>query len=269
MRKCRYVIEEERMNRKIGLALILIMAIFSISVFAVKPTLAQSTPWVDNTFPPSSIAPAVPTFTVEPVGPPTVVNTTYALNQATGKIVANVGYTNEYSALNITIRNQVYSNLDGNMAYFNVRVKNNPSSNWTTIYDPDNGFPTQSTSEYTTISLSIGANAQIPVGAETDIQVQALVGNLYVKVEGWSGELWAFNGTESDWSNTQTVTLPANASLIASSAESSVATTPTSTAASMAPPGSFVVIEILSLTVIAVLLSVIVILLLHRTQHPQ
>lgn len=246
------------------MALVLIMVASTLSVFGVKPADAQSTP-----------TPAVPAFTVELVGPSTVVNTTYSLDQNTGQIVANVGYTSQYSALNITIKNQQIAH-GGSGFFYNVRVKiHNSTGNWTDLYDPNSGFPLQSDSEYTTISLNIGAypsgtqiisaagpSTPIPVGTQTDIQVQALVGSLYVKLAGWSGELWAFNGAESDWSSTQTVNVPANVPLSSTSTPSPTATTPTTTAASSSQPSSFFLIEAISLTVIAVLLAMVVVLML-------
>ena len=263
------------MNRKIVLTLILIMAVSSLSLISVKPAFAQ-TPT------PSGIpTPSVPTFTLQLVGPPTLVNTTYSLDPNTGQIVAKIGYTNEYGALNITIKNQVYSNLNGNTVYYDVRIKLDNSTNWSNLYSNFYGsnapsFPPQSDSEYTILSLYlVGSNGALlnvmappffPVGAKFDVQVQALIGSF-----GPAGpppsELDEFYGNTGSWSSTQTVNVPANVPLsptpAPSSSTSTPTSTPTSTASSSSPSTSLLLItNTISLIVIAILLAVIIVLLL-------
>src|SRR5208283_4947534 len=79
-------------SKSFSLLLILILAVSSLTI--KKPAFAQ--------FP----TPSVPEFTVQLVGPSVDVPTTYSLNQSSGQIVAQIGYTNEYSNIVITIKNQ-------------------------------------------------------------------------------------------------------------------------------------------------------------------
>lgn len=262
------------MNGKTALALILIMAVSTVGVCVVKPASAQSTstPWWDLITPP-----AVPAFTVQPVSPPTVVNTTYSLDSGTGLIVAKTGFTNEYSAVNITIKNQHVSLPTNTQFYYNVQLKiHNSSGNWTAFWTAYSGYPTQSNSEYTVLSIPTGSSGIIGStlayylsinfthSVEIDFQVQALIG--YIGPAGtndFEGAYGAeFYGVTSAWSNTQTATLPANFPLSPTSTQSPTTTTPNSTAASNSQPMPFFLFEAMSVTVITVLLAIIVALLI-------
>lgn len=184
--------------------------------------------------------PSVPEFTLELVGPPFFVNTTYSLDPNTGQIVAKIGYTHEYSYVMLVIKNQPFNPSYGSL-YYNVQIRNQntPYKNWTVVrYDGPN--PIQTTdSEYTNISLRIDGQWGLPsiVGTQTDIQVQAMLGNFYYGHSNppiTSG--FVFSGVTSDWSGTQTVSIPANIPLSSTPTQStSPATTPTPTPPNMGP----------------------------------
>jgi hypothetical protein len=72
-------------------SLLLIVLLVASSLILAKPAFAQT----PTPTPSSTPTPSVPVFTVQPVGPPIIVNTTYYLDPNTGKIVAQIGYTNE------------------------------------------------------------------------------------------------------------------------------------------------------------------------------
>lgn len=193
------------------IALILVMAISSLSLLMVKQANAQTLS-----------APSVPQFTVSLVGPSYVNPTTYQLDQSTGQILANIGFTNEYRYVEITIKNQPFTpyfdaNLSQNIFFlYNIQLKNHNKNSWIDIYNPDinslGGYPLQSTdSDYTNLSIPIEGQpgSSILAGTQTDIQVQAMIG--YVSRNG-SVQFapWYFFGETSSWSSTQTVNIPAN-----------------------------------------------------------
>ena len=163
--------------------------------------------------PPGQIStPSVPEFTVKPVGPSIDVPTTYSLNSSTGKIDANLGYHAEYSGIEVSIKNQPFSPyFDVNSSftiylYYNIRVKDHNQSDWRELYNPDLGYLQQSDGGRTNITIPINEASE---PTQIDIQVQALIGYTHRIYLGGFSAPWYFNGTTSEWSGTQTVSLPA------------------------------------------------------------
>jgi hypothetical protein len=232
---------EGGISKSFSLVLILILAVSS-SLIMAKPTFAQTpTPIPIPT-------PSVPTFTAQPVGPPYTVPTTYSLNQSSGQVVANLGYTVEYPVVEVTVKNQPftpYSIDNGTITinlYYNIQIKDhNQTDDWSELYSAQN-FPQQSqASDYTNISLDVinGLTNQfglvIPVGTQTDIQVEAMIGYVSTSIvlnHGIIGPYtnYTFVGETSGWSPTQTVTIPPYIPLSPTPAPSSISTTiPSST----------------------------------------
>lgn len=263
-------------SKSFSLLIVLILA--ASSLIMAKPAFAQT----------STLTPSVPEFTVQLAGPSVNVPTTYSLNQSTGQVEAQIGYTNKYSYLNIIVKNQPFtpytSNDYGNVIQlmYNVRIKANDNGNWVEVYNPYNGYPIQSNSTYTTIQIPIEGNMDGPLtaiaGSQIDIQVEALIGYVHRVVIGW-GAPWVFNGTQGSWSNTQTLSVPANVPLSPTPAPSSSTSTqkpmqtPLSTAVSSASYASLLLVTTVALVVIAVLLAVIIFLLIYfrkrRIAFPQ
>ncbi len=163
--------------------------------------------------PPGQIStPSVPEFTVKPVGPSIDVPTTYSLNPSTGKIDANLGYHAEYIGIEVSIKNQPFSPyFDVNSSvtiylYYNVRVKDPNQSDWRELYNPDLGYLQQSDGGRTNITIPINEASE---PTQIDNQVQALIGYTHRIYLGGFSAPWYFNGTTSEWSGTQTVSLPA------------------------------------------------------------
>ena len=196
----------------------------------VKATLAQTTP-------------SVPEFTLRFVDtsydyyvPPV---TTTLTDPYTGNknVTTQPGYTQyvENKSIEITIKNQPFAPSSGNKyLFYNVRMKGHYGEGWTEIYheetyitegsSPQNpspqryyssgNLPQQSNSEYTVLYVS----ANHPSGAQVDFQVAAITGYdaqaylgdpdhpLY-PVNISYGPVIAINQS-SDWSNTQTLTIP-------------------------------------------------------------
>ncbi len=245
--------------------LVLVLAVSSLIM--AKPAFAQTpTPTPIPT-------PSVPQFTVQLVGPSVDVPTTYSLNQSSGQIVAQIGYTNEYSNIVVTIKNQAYT------SNYNIQIKDhNQTDNWGDLYTTAGGgtYPLQSPdSNYTGISISIEEVGL--AGRQIDIQVQAMYGTVVnTKPPSISGAIapnYIFEGETSDWSPTQTVTIPANIPLSPTPAPSSSTSTltptptPTLTSVSSASYASLLLITTIAFVVIAFLLAIIIFLLLYMRKR--
>jgi hypothetical protein len=212
---------------------------------------------------------------VQPVGPSFDVPPTYSLDQNTGLFDTTNGYHVEYSAVDIIIKNQPFSTSQSGVLsyysfYYNVRIKPHgfPDNYWDELFNSGGtGYPSQSPSSSTIIPLPVeGAvfeGITIPTGAQTDIQVEAMIGYIGRNASAYLYP-YVFFGGLSGWSNTQTVTLPANIPLsptpTMSSSPSSITPTPTLTSVSSA---SYASLLLTALVVIVFLLAVIVFLLLH------
>ena len=210
--------------RKSFSLLVLLICVVS-SLIMVKPTFAQSIP-----------TPSVPEFTLKLVGPPYLLNTTYSLDPNTGQIVANIGYTNPYSALEINVKNQPFvkpfEGGYGNL-YYNVRIKDhNATDNWVEAYNPNYFFPTQSNdSDYTNVGGSIEDYNFVGslIGRQIDIQVEAMLGGIFRKSLAF-GSGYEFRGATSGWSNTQTISIPPNTPLTTPTTSPSASLSPTQNA---------------------------------------
>lgn len=200
-------------NRSKSFALILAaaIAISSLSILATEPTGAQST-----------AKPSIPRFTLEIVDHSyeVPITYTYSIDPYTGKEVKNAqgGYRVENKTIDVTIRNQPSSNE--NKIYYNIRVKGHfaQESEWKELYSPYSArnregttfayqmSPSQSSAQYTIISCP----ADYPVDSKIDFQVQALEGYFteYYPYIGVGAYGYRFTGGLSDWSDTQTITIP-------------------------------------------------------------
>jgi len=185
--------------------------------------------------------PSVPEFTVEPVGPSFDIPPTYSFNSSSGLFYINEGYHVEFSSVKLVIKNQPFTN-QSNFAFlhYNVRIKphNSPDRYWQELFFAGaDGYPIQTSFDYTVIPLPVEGSkllgTTIPTGAATDIQVEAMVGHIGRDNTGFPYP-YVFIGETSGWSNTQTVTLPANTPLSQTPLASSTST-PTVTPVNGAP----------------------------------
>ena len=199
----------------LALVLITLIAFTSPSPLIVKLSSAQTVP-----------KPLVPEFTIRPVGPSFDIPPTYSFNSSSGLFYVNEGYHFEYSTVEIIIKNQAFPNqTDIDHLFYNVRLKphNYPDSYWNELFKPNwNGFPVQTSSNFTIIPIAAeGATElqyQIPTGATTDIQVEAMIGHI-----GRNNTItpypypYVFFGETSGWSSTQTINLPPKEPIFVSS----------------------------------------------------
>ena len=201
----------------------------------MKPAFAQSIS-----------KPSVPEFTVQYFDKISNITPTTSVNPYTGKnVTTGFGYTFHNETIVFTIKNQPftpYNDSEGNYieAYYNFRYKEQYQDQWTYLpFNPDGQtggawgswlnsnakpyFP-KSYSSYTTkifiLPTFVGypngnSGPEFPDGGQLDFEVQAQIGNIS-NVGGGSlslGSCYNFTGQSSDWSNPQTVNIPANTTL--------------------------------------------------------
>jgi hypothetical protein len=108
--------------------------------------------------------------------------------------------------------------------YYNIHVKLHSSDKWIGLYNAEEGYPGQSDSEYTTLTLGhLGQNGlsihaqnyaqntevlAAPSGDQVDFQVEAMTGHL-ARAGGPAFFYLEIVGDYSGWSRTQTLTVPA------------------------------------------------------------
>jgi hypothetical protein len=155
-----------------------------------------------------------------------------------------------------------------NDLYYSIQVKGHYSKEWIMFFDYSEGLPQQdSTAKETIIKMGTldqngltlqGAHKSIPVptGGKEDIQVQALIGHIGRNASAPMAP-YIFVGTESDWSPTQTITIPASSS--SPTPNITYSTTPTPTV----PELSWLVIIPLIVTMLC-----LAVVLRHRKMPP-
>ena len=206
------------MSKTVVLMLLTLLALSGLVM--VGTVFAQSIP-----------KPSVPEFTVELVNSSYDVPTTYSTDPYTGENVTHAGYRVESRTIRISIKNQPFTPYqiteNGNTwtvdFFYNIRFKGHFEEDWTEIYHPSDGYPSQYPGqypmhEYTVFSYqgdysptegmefevrSIGTT--FPPGAQVDFQVKAMIG--YVHREASALSPYVLTGETSDWSNTQTLTI--------------------------------------------------------------
>ena len=171
--------------------------------------------------------PSVPEFTVKLVDSSYDEPTTYSTDPYTGKTVTYEGYHVYRQNIELKIKNQPFTpytetggqNID---FYYNIRIKGHFTEDWIELYNPSDGFPSQSSvSEYTEFSYIWGGDANtnmgsksvdLRAGAQVDFQVEAMIGYVSrVYNPNATSQLtmfpWQFTGEKSGWSATQTLTI--------------------------------------------------------------
>jgi hypothetical protein len=198
------------MNKRLALLLILILTTSSLIV--VKPTHSSIT------------KPSVPEFTLKFVEHSFDVAPTTTIDPYTGKnVTIQAGYRVQNRSIEVIIKNQPftpYEDSNGNYIdlYYNVSSKGHYENNW--YYYPPylRQLPIIALdNDYTVLSfgLDVYYNDQyafwlgdISAGGQVDFQVQALVGYYTYPLYDRTLEYNVFTGETSDWSNTQTLTIP-------------------------------------------------------------
>ena len=210
-----------RISKSFTVFIILIMAISSLSLIMIKPTLAQSIS-----------KPSTPDFTIKYVDRSYDTQPTYGLDQYTGKtVITKPSEHVDNRTIEITIKNQPFTPFTDSSSgreinlYYNVRYKGSFGQDWTllfgkrvelydgTLTDPlfNDGYPSQdSSSQYSIISYTLPWNI---VRGQIDVQVEALKGYVNRTLDSALSHLFypVYNytlfGEESEWTTTQTITI--------------------------------------------------------------
>ncbi len=268
-----------RLGTYLAICLFVVSAFFCLC--AVKPSDAQS---ATQGPPPSYIpeptypTPSIPEFTAELAGPPYTQPTTYILNDSSGQTEPQIGFTNAYTSVNVTIKNQPFTSFDtgfnGNAwLMYNIRIKNHQSTdNWTEVYSAYFLYLSNASNTATTeLDVPIqGVRTLGPIaGSQIDIQVQAYIGTVHRKIWPTEGVIapWFFDGQVSGWSNTQTVNIPANVPLSVPSSSPYSTLEPTMSPTSDGSSSSILIVVITISAVIALLAAVYLLSYMKRKKN--
>ncbi len=262
-------------SKSFSLLLIALLAVSSLIM--AKPASAQSIP-----------TPSVPTFTLKIVARPFSVAPSTTVDPYTGQTtITQNGYSIQNQSIDVTITNQPFTSYSVNGSevnlWYQVQYKGHYDSDWQ-LYSYSNSitpvgltqYCIQSNGGYTTISVPInsdeplnpngeqvGSVTNFPVGGQVDFQVRALIGQPNVEQEGQMGDMVFFNGETGDWSNTQTITVPATSA--SPNPTTSQTPSPTPTATPTVPEFSSITIYII---IIALLVVIVSLLLYMRKRKP-
>ena len=198
-----------RTSKSFAAFIILTVAISTLSLLMVKPATAQS-----------MAKPPIPHFSLKFVDASHDVPPSYSTNPYTGENITHAGYHVDNRTIQITIVNSNFALSSGRLCflYYTVQIKGHNVQNWTNLFpyipNSPSGLLPQSNTDYTVISESVQS---LPTNVQLDLRVQCLLVNQTIGFE--------IIGT-SDWSNTQTITIP----------EGSVSTSPNPTSTSTQNP---------------------------------
>jgi hypothetical protein len=222
----------KRTSKWFAIFIILVMILSSLSLLIVKPSFAQS-----------SSKPSVPEFTARVVNASDV-PANYWVNPVMNQNMTVLSIYNSVYVIELTIKNQPFAsniyndgNIDQNVSlFYNVRMKEPSTVNWTVFYDAGLRYPYASKSDYTVMLLPIG---NIPVGGgnntlvpeilryywfgqefissdpvaydgKVDFQVEAMIGYVSSLSMTTPFNTEHFVGEISDWSSTQSITIPSS-----------------------------------------------------------
>jgi hypothetical protein len=252
-----------------------------LGLFILLTLVASSLVMVEYSFAQSVFTPSVPVFTVTLADhsydvPTTTTSTINPYNNQTATTTIP-GYHIQNMTIDLTIKNQPFpSSIEGNKSYllFYVRMKGHFGEDWIYPYgDAINSYPVQSDSEYTVLSFPPSYRTTTPYGEKTeymqpgdeiDFQVKAILAygynySLSAVIPVYSYDYEGVAG--SDWSNTQTFTMPASSSSTLPSPTESVpnmgpTSPPNSISADLAVTLVLIAIAVLVIFVVSLLLYV-------------
>jgi hypothetical protein len=195
------------MQKNLVTIIVISLVLLCLSAITIEPIYSATT------------KPSVPEFTLTSAQEISTHPATYKTDPYTGaQVIDTPAYQYVTTQVYIKIKNQPftpYTDSNGNYTqlYYNVRTAGHFNGIWYEQYnsDTDNVFmyPTQSSSEYTTLTLDLQGN--FSSDAMLDVQVQAMIGYIHEELNtlGTSlhGYATVFHGETSGWSSTQTVTI--------------------------------------------------------------
>jgi hypothetical protein len=199
---------------KITPFLLIVILIISSSIM-VESVSAQSIP-----------KPSVPEFSIRYVAHPFDVAATFQIDPYSGQnITIREGHRIQNRSIELVIENQPFTSFrdsNGNKIelFYNVSSKGHFGKTW--YYYPTwmRALPaTASDNEYTILSFGLDVNYEkdnqygfwygdLSTGDQVDFRVQALMGYYSYPLYNIALEYNTFTGEGSDWSNTQTISIP-------------------------------------------------------------
>ena len=195
-----------------SLLLLLVVLLVVSTLLMVKPASAQSIP-----------KPSVPQFTLKYVNSSYLIPETpyYQTDPYTGKqkyIGIQGGYLFKNNTIEVSVKSQSFPPMINDTTlqlYYNILAKGLYEQGWSNLnlrsddQVDRNYLPTQQNSEYTTISIP--ANTYTP-GGTVEFQVRAILGGDFPSQLGYyypyGGSYFGYEA--SDWSSTQSITIPTN-----------------------------------------------------------
>jgi hypothetical protein len=197
-----------------GFSLLLVVILAVSTLILVESATAQSIP-----------KPSVPEFTVKYVDSSYDVPTTTSIDQYTGKTVTNQGYHVDNKSIEIAIKNQPFtpymqSGESGHYIalFYNVRERGAFAQNWTEIYSAGRGYLLPDNGTYSFASYSLTQNEfpfweHVTNGGTIEFQVQTLIGYTWERHYSDDGQFIPFPssyfvGEVSDWTSTQSLSIP-------------------------------------------------------------
>ncbi len=214
------------MSKRAVLLLIVILTVSSLIVVKPEHALAQITTPTPPPVTPSSNPTSMPTPTPTPPAPTPTPTPSYPkplVPEFTVKLISSLPEANE-TTIELAIRNQPFdrNNIYNYSFVYNVRIRTS-DENWTDLYDAEDGYPTQSNSDYTVLSYVLGESAYyppadyplspsvkvgiLPTSGQVDFQVEAMIGYRDRGVYSDGIMPYVFKGEKSGWSNIQTLTI--------------------------------------------------------------
>jgi hypothetical protein len=232
-------------SKTLALTLILLMTLTSLMLLTAEPVTSQSIP-----------KPSVPEFNAKLISPP---EESQSVNRT----------------IQLSIKNQPSFSDYG--FFYIVRARIN-DGNWSLLYTIDN-VPAKSSGEYTVFSYPsdgpvveyqyyLGDRIEnLFAGDKVDFQVQAMIGSIHrVYNPNHTSQLdmypYVFTGEVSDWSNTQTITMPDGS--ISSPAPDPTTAKTTSTTPTSPDAESPSNILFVGITIVAVILALSVLFIIRR-----
>jgi hypothetical protein len=201
--------------RRQSIAVLLNLILIILSLMIVTSSFAQTA------------KPSIPDFTLKYIDRSYDTQPIYSIDPYTGKsVITDPSYHVENKTIDITIKNQPFNSskdASGNWTslYYSIRFKGHFENDWASYPDrPDDSYINASLSDYTTVSLGYYQLGAISDGGQVDIQVMALLGhdNRFAVFGSFGeGHQFFFIGETSDWSYTQTISIPDGAISVSSS----------------------------------------------------
>ena len=212
-----------KIGKTFALFLILLIAMSCLTTL-VKSVSVQSAPY--PTPYPQISKPDVPQFTVRLIDSSYDIHAYNSTDPYTGQTVTHPSQHIEARTIEIRIENEGFTPFEVKLGtsnwtvYFqyNVRWKGHSEKDWHEIYGASNGFLPRDEGSETVYSnqgtyssseglkmTTLGMYTTFPPNSQLDFQVQAMIGFVH-RDPSLIG--WMFTGETSDWSNTQTLTIP-------------------------------------------------------------